>query len=128
MEQNPVTLQALAQVMTSVGLSSTLILFFIWQAWKREERTNVESKNREAQWEAREAKVVDRLRDLEDFTRTTLIAINEKTSVALAQNTAVLRDSADTSRACAAAIQGVAIDLKNHHELALEIAKKMPLS
>ena len=90
----PVTLQALAQVMTSVGLSSTLILFFIWQAWKREERVSLEVKERETQWEARETKVVARLQDLEEFTRTTLITLTEKTSVTLAQNTEVLKEIA----------------------------------
>lgn len=91
-----VTLQALAQVMTSVGLSSTLILFFIWQAWKREERVANELKLREAQWEGREGKVIERLQLLEDFNRTSLMTLTEKTSVALAQNTEVLKEIAKT--------------------------------
>lgn len=90
MDDSPVTIQALAQVMTSVGLSSTLILFFIWQAWKREERTAVDLRDREVEWAKREQQVVERLQHLEDFTRTTLIAINEKTTLALAQNSEVL--------------------------------------
>ena len=127
MEPGPVTLQSLGQGVTSVGLSAALVLFFVWQSWKREERTSVESQKREAQWEAREAKVVERLQTLEEFTRTTLIAISDKTSVALVQNTMVLRESSETSRACAEAIHGVAKDLKDHHHLAIEIARNMKL-
>lgn len=126
MEPGAVTLQALAQVMTSVGLSSTLVLFFIWQSWKREERMAVEAQKREEQWETREAKVVERLQHLEDFTRTTLISLNEKTSTALAQNTTVLEKTAEATSVCMVAVNGIAADLKTHHALAVEIAKSMP--
>jgi hypothetical protein len=121
-----VTVQALGQVLTSVGLSATLILFFVWQAWRREERGREEARIREEQWEARELRVVDRLQHLEDFTRTTLINLTEKTSVALAQNTLALQKNAETATQCANAISGVAADLKEHHSLAMKIAEQLP--
>ena len=118
MESGTVTIQALGQVMTSVGLSATLILFFVWQSWKREERTATEVAAREVQWEAREEKVVARLQIVEDFTRTTLINMNERTLVAMTQN-------ATTSQAQVEAIHAIAADLKIHHEFAVESVKKL---
>ena len=73
MEPGSVTLQALGQVLTAVGLSSTLILFFVWQAWKREETSNKRSA------------------DLDSFIRTTLIEIANKTTAALTENTTASR-------------------------------------
>lgn len=111
MEPSEMTLQALGQVATSVGLSAGLILFFVWQTWKREERTAGEIMKREASMDvreertiseilkrealmdAREDKVVARLQELETFTRTTLISLTEKTTMAITQNTLALNAS-----------------------------------
>lgn len=72
-------LNALATIATSVGLSSALILFFVWQAWKREER------------------LTTRIENLEDFSRTKLIELARETTSAL------LKDAEATS-ACTQAI------------------------
>lgn len=58
-------LTELAKLGTEIGLMATLVLFFSWQAWKRETR------------------LADRVTTLETF-------INEKMSIILDRNTGVL--------------------------------------
>ena len=116
MEQ--LTFQALGQVLTSVGLSATLILFFVWQSWKREERWSKQLDDREKQWMEREANVIERLQGVEEFSRTTLIAMNERTLIAMADNSA-------TSKACVEAIHKIADDIRIHHDFAVESVKKL---
>ena len=91
-------LNALAQVATSVGLSATLILFFVWQSWKREEASA-----------EREQKLQQRLEVLEDTSRKTLIELTKDTTSALISNT-------DALRSLTSAFQ-------EHHQLALSVSK-----
>ena len=65
-------LNALAQVATSVGLSATLILFFVWQGWKREER------------------LLTRVEHMEDYTREILVGVVKDTTAAITDNTTAL--------------------------------------
>lgn len=75
------TLAVLAQIATSVGLSAALVLYFVWQGWRREER------------------FVARLEKLEDFSRLELtsalagsaVAMN-KCTTAIEMNTQTIKD------------------------------------
>lgn len=129
MEPGQVTLQALGQVLTSVGLSATLILFFVWQAWRREERTAAESVKREEHWvqevekreqqfDTREKRVVDRLQSIEDFTRSTLLQINERSLIAISQSTTANEASVE-------AIREISKDMKTHHAFTIESIRQM---
>lgn len=89
--QHTVTLEALGQVLTSVGLSATLILFFVWQAWKREERMSNERQAHEQIMEARETRVVQRLHTVEEFIRVRLVELIQDSTATMAKNTDALR-------------------------------------
>lgn len=107
MPQGAEMLNALATIATSVGLSSALILFFVWWAFKREER------------------MTQRLERLEDFSRTQLVELVKETSAALIQD-------AEATRQAAKAIEGnsevigksleatnrIELLLTEHHKLA----------
>lgn len=125
MEPTEVTLQALGQVATSVGLSAGLILFFVWQAWKREERTVVEIGKREQMMAERESKVVARLQELENFTRTTLIDLARSTAVALNQNTIALNESSAIARVVVESLGKLDDDMRAHHKLVGEVSDKI---
>ena len=119
------TLEALGQVLTSVGLSATLVLFFVWQNWKREERQVAERKEREAAIDQRETKVIARLAQLEDFTRTSLIGLAEKTAAVVADNTTALRDTQATLVIVKEGLNAVHEDLKEHHKLAQQMSNDL---
>lgn len=107
-------LNTLSTIATSVGLSSALILFFVWWSFKREE------------------KLTKRLETLEDFSRTTLIDLTKETTQALVKdalatsacvkaieiNTQVITGSVETSKEVKAL-------LVEHHNLAMKIAAQV---
>lgn len=130
--QNPITIEALGQVLTSVGLSATLILFFVWQNWKREERVATEFVEREKQMLAREEAIVARLQNLEDFTRDKMMGMVRDTGVALSANTEALRNNtaaldrtANTSTGVLTAVDMLHKELREHDARVLELAAKM---
>lgn len=127
-----ITIEALGQVLTSVGLSATLILFFVWQNWKREERVAAEFVERERALVAREDAIVARLQNLEDFSRTTMMGLVKDTGVALSANTDALRNnttalerSASTSTGVLAAVETLHQELREHDKLARDVASRM---
>lgn len=130
------TLQALGQVATSVGLSAALVLFFVWQAWKREERTATDLRTREAAIDAREIRVLSeaqrredtiivRVQELESFNRNTLMGMAEKSAIALNNVTVAMQDNTAQAKASIAAIQKLDDDLKTHHKVMIELADKI---
>ena len=123
MEPGSVTLQALGQVATSVGLSAALVLFFVWQAWKREERQATTLKDREIAMDKREEKVLERLSSIEDFARKGLMDLVSKTSTVVADNTSALRDTQSTLVIVKEGLTAVHEDLKEHHKLAQQTSQ-----
>lgn len=117
MPQGPQMLNALATIATSVGLSSALILFFVWWSFKREE------------------KLTKRLETLEDFSRTTLIELTKETTEALVKdalatqacvkaietNTQVISGSVETSKE----VKSLLVD---HHNLTMKIADRVDVN
>lgn len=105
---NPITIEALGQVLTSVGLSATLLLFFVWWLYNSQLRIAKETLDREARvageverreqlmvedFKARHGNILGRLQGLEDFTRNTLMKLAQDTSAGLASNTVALHNN-----------------------------------
>jgi hypothetical protein len=122
-QAGPITIEALGQVLTSVGLSATLVLFFVWQAWKREERQASEVKDRTSQMEHREEKLLQRMTTLEEFTRVGLMSLVEKTAAVVADNTTALRDTQQTLAIVRDGLNAVHEDLKEHHKMAQQTSQ-----
>lgn len=107
-DPGPITIEALGQVLTSVGLSATLLLFFVWWLYNSQLRIAKETIDREARvagetqereklliedFKGRYDVVINRLQSLEDFSRGTLMGLAKDTGVALAQNTVALQNN-----------------------------------
>lgn len=114
MPQGTAMLNALATVATSVGLSSALILFFVWQAWNREQR------------------LITRIETLEDFARTTLISLTKETTVALmkdAEATSACTEAIRSNTTVIASTVQTTRDVKDllveHHRLAQSISERI---
>lgn len=59
-------------ILTDFGFPIALVCFFVWHAWKREE------------------KITDRVNELQNFLQTKLIEIDERGILAIADNTSAL--------------------------------------
>ena len=91
-QTSPITIEALGQVLTSVGLSATLLLFFVYWLYNSQLRIAKETLDREVRvaseverretmlvedFRARHAAVIKRLETIEDFNRGALANINK---------------------------------------------------
>lgn len=80
-------LSAIATVVTSLGMSTSLILFYVWWSWKRDQTRD------------------ERMEKLEDFNRTTLIGLLEKTVNALTQDAIATENCRIAIDGCRTAIE-----------------------
>jgi len=148
-QTSPITLEALGQVLTSVGLSATLLLFFVYWLYNsqlriaketldRENRVASEVERRETMlvedFRTRHATIVLRLEKLEDFNRGALMDLVKETSSTVAanthamqNNTAVLERSAKSQEVVLGAVASLHEELRAHDKLARDVAARLKL-
>lgn len=94
------SVEILAQIVASVGLPVALSVFFAWQSHQREQR------------------MASRIDLLEDFQRSQLVSICDKTTAALIEDAAA-------SRANVIVIQELKQSLQEHHEFAVQLGQRI---
>lgn len=134
---NPITIEALGQVLTSVGLSATLLLFFVYWLYNAQIRIAKETLDREARvaseverreanmmvdFAARHDKLSARVQGQEDFTRNTLMQLARDVSSALAanteamhHNTVALEKSTHVSEVSMVTLSALRDEMKKHN-------------
>jgi len=88
---------AVVQVVTQLGLAVSLVVFFVYRDWAREKREEKKTAEREARQaadaSAREERLNARINGLEEFQRTTLIALGNKAIATEVEATAAIQRS-----------------------------------
>ncbi len=93
----PDSTMGIVQVVTQLGLAVSLVVFFVYRDWAREKRDEQRIAEREARQAAdaseREERLNSRIAGLEDFQRTTLIALGNKAIATEVEATAAIQRS-----------------------------------